>query len=114
MMTGERVIEQVSALAMLEEKFPGWRVVQTADLPEGCDEEINRTARLILIRTEAGRWAREWATAHAVAHLDLGHAGPVFTRQQEADADMLAGLWLDVEWDDIPMDGPPTVRLDQR
>lgn len=111
MRMGERVIEQFSALAALQEKFPGWRVVHTQDLDAGCDEEIHRSTRLILIKTEGGCWAREWATAHALAHLDLDHPGPVFSLDQESDADLLAGLWLDVEWDDVPMDGEPTVYL---
>jgi len=104
----KRLVDQFCVTEELEQRWPGWRVVQTNELPLGCNEEIHHESRLILISEVDDA---EWATAHAIAHLELKHKGVTFTQMEEADADLLAGLWLDVEWDDIPMDGEPTVSM---
>jgi len=108
--------EQFGALEDMAARWPEWDVMQTPDLP-ARGEEFHIRSNLILVGVQATEDGREWAVAHAVAHLDLGHhleGVPVFTAEQEADADYCATMRLDVEWDDILLDGEPTVNLRMR
>ncbi|MET3962440.1 hypothetical protein ABIE44_002374 [Marmoricola sp. OAE513] len=78
--------------ADVAERYPGW-VVATVDLGGLVPEVLCWTRRIILIEREQSAHARRSSLAHAVAHLDLGHARTLnghFERREEAQADRLA------------------------
>jgi hypothetical protein len=120
MLRGERVCETYRPEADFVERWPEWSVFDTSDLPPG--ERFSPTLRTVLMNSDGDR---EWAMAHVVAHLDLAHHlmmdEGTFSEAQEADAEGLAGIRLGLydwseaaesdedEWDDVPMDGEPTV-----
>lgn len=70
-----------------------------------CDEIIEWSMKVILVDTRRFN-DLGWSLAHAFAHIDLGHHqrqpvdGAPFSCEQERDADGLAKLRLDMEWDD--------------
>jgi hypothetical protein len=120
MMRNERVHEKHQPERELVERWPEWSVFDTPDL-EPCAERFSFELRTILMNSDGDR---EWMTAHVLAHLDLGHhleVGDDFSETEESDADMLVRVRLDLfdfsplaekdEWDDIPIDGEPTVYL---
>lgn len=81
--------------AEMAERWPDWTVRPTA--LHGIDEVVAPASRLILLDATRATW--DWAVAHALAHLDLGHhedGRGAFTFEQEQDADWLARLRLDV------------------
>jgi hypothetical protein len=121
-MTVVRTITQHDPTTRLNGDLAGW-IIADEHLPF-CDEIICYSQRVILVDSRRFN-DLDWCLAHAFAHLDLGHAqdgdtdGAPFSCQQEKDADDLARIMLDMEWDvepqpqmfDLPaMDGPPTVR----
>jgi hypothetical protein len=124
-MPDERVCETYHPEVDLAERWPDWWLFDTPDLPRG--ERFSPTLKTILFNSGGDR---EWAVAHLLAHLDLGHhlamREGTFTSAQEADADLLRRIRMDLlrfeddsrpddaGWDEIPLDGPPTVRLDSR
>jgi hypothetical protein len=124
----ERVHEKYDPEADLAKRWPGWTVLDTPDVEPG--ERFFPGYRTVVMNSNGDR---EWLFAHVVAHLDLDHhvVSGDFTPGDEADADWLAGVRLDLlrlsgspgepepvaiaaesdedEWDDVPMDGEPTV-----
>lgn len=128
-MRGERVCVKYQPEADLAARWPDWAFFETTDIPRG--EHFSTVHQSILVNSGGDR---EWAVAHVLAHLDLGHHlmdGGTFTEAQEADADLMASIRLDLlrwtdhggtagldepdveghGWDDVPMDGDPTVDL---
>jgi hypothetical protein len=109
----DRHIDPFDPYSDLAAKWPEW-TVKLVELG-GLDEVIVTSRQLILI--DPARGGEEWAVAHACSHLDLSHhlAGPggTFSAAQEADADWLARVRLDVsiDWPEIAVDGDPTQRL---
>lgn len=88
-----RDINQYDAAADLKARFPSWKVeVRTS----GPAEQIDAVYRTIQVNPPR---SVGYALAHAVAHLDLGHACQHgrgrFSPQQEADAHWLAELRMD-------------------
>lgn len=76
-------------------KWPDWHIGR-CDLQGRAPELIARTIRIILVDTQQWDADPEWAQAHAVAHLELGHLqgpGSVTTAQENA-ADKLARKML--------------------
>lgn len=81
-------------------RYPDW-IVATADLGGIIPEVMCRVRRVILIEADQSPAAQRSSLAHAVAHLDLGHARTMsgfFENREEADADRLAAERL------IPLD----------
>ena len=81
-------------------RYPDW-LVATADLGGLVPEVLCRVRRVILIDLEQSPEAQRSSLAHAVAHLDLGHAqtlSPFFETREEIQADRLAARRL------IPLD----------
>jgi hypothetical protein len=78
----------------LAKRWPDWTVHETT-MVDGSTERFYPDSRLVLIDSTGDT---EWRMAHALAHLDLGHAAGTgaFTAQQEADATGLAALRLDL------------------
>jgi hypothetical protein len=72
-------------------------VIGTADLGGVIPEVLSRRRRVILLEREHGPAERRSSLAHAVAHLDLGHAETSdgwFERREEVEADDLASRRL--------------------
>lgn len=90
-----RVIEDYNALADARSRYSNWRIVLDS---EGAPEEIDCLERTIYLNPCT---SLEYAVAHVIAHLDLGHlcihSAAQFTGQQERDAHDLATLRLDQE-----------------
>lgn len=90
-----RVIADYDPEQDLAQKHPQWSV-RLSSL-HGMGEIVDIAKRLILI--DSSSRGDDYAYAHAVAHLDLGHitraANGEFTAQQEADAHWLALIRLD-------------------
>jgi hypothetical protein len=122
----ERVHEKHKPQQEMAERWPEWSVFDTPDLAPMA-ERFSFNLRTILMNSDGDR---EWMTAHVLAHLDLDHhlEGGDITAAEESDADLLARIRLDLlafdemgdaqepepegaEWDDVPMDGEPTVYL---
>lgn len=83
------------------ERYPDW-VVGTADLGGLIPEVLSRSRRVILLEQEHSAAQRRSSLAHAVAHLDLGHAQTLngwFEQREELEAEDLAGRRL------IPVEG---------
>lgn len=79
----------------LRDRYPDWVMRHRPLL--GLSEVLCRRRRVILIEREMSRSARLCAEAHAVAHLDLGHADVldgVLEAREEAAADLLAARRL--------------------
>lgn len=73
-------------------RYPDW-IVTTADLGGVIPEVMCRVRRVILIEADQSPAAQRSSLAHAVAHLDLGHARTTsgfFENREEAEADRLA------------------------
>ena len=92
---GQRRIEKYDPVADAAERHKEW-TIRLAPL-FGLGEVVDVPRKLILIdpQTRGGRYA----TAHALAHLDLEHVtetgGGAFTAEEESDADWLARVRLD-------------------
>jgi hypothetical protein len=128
----ERVCETHQPEDELKVRWPEWSVLDTVDLPLGS-EAFYVPLKAVAVNSDGDR---EWAMAHVLAHLDLGHhltkPDGDFGVTEEDEADLMARIRLDVlradmavvpevivesgefEWADIPVDGPPTVRLRRR
>ncbi|MCW2752839.1 MAG: putative Zn peptidase [Marmoricola sp.] len=81
-------------------RYPEW-IVTTAHLGGVIPEVMCRARRVILIEVDQSPAAQRSSLAHAVAHLDLGHARTTagfFENREEAEADRLAAERL------IPLD----------
>jgi len=81
-------------------RYPDW-VVRTADLGGVIPEVLSHRRRVILLEREHGPAQHRSSLAHALAHLDLGHAqtaGGWFEQREEVQAEDLAGRRL------IPLD----------
>jgi hypothetical protein len=84
-------------LAALWERWPGWSLTFTQ--LGGVPERICLDSKTIYVDTEhwpEGCW---FAGVHAIAHLDWGHMDgdePCFTEEQEALADWVAKVKLDI------------------
>jgi hypothetical protein len=79
-------------------RWSAWKLRLTP-LPGDCNERFYPDSREVHIDPAGDP---EWAVAHATAHLDLRHhlvALDGFTPEQEADADGLARLRLDMNPD---------------
>jgi hypothetical protein len=89
-------VEIYDPAADAAERWPEW-TVRLADL-HGLGEVIDLDARVIL--TDSAQCGPEMALAHSLSHLDLGHLEAVpsgrFSEAQEADADWLAEVRLDL------------------
>jgi hypothetical protein len=120
MKRSERVYEKHQPERELTERWPEWSVFDTPDL-DPMGERFHFELRAILMNSDGDR---EWMSAHVLAHLDLGHHLAVgeITEAEESDANMLVLIRLDLfdfdaasttvdEWDDVPVDGEPTVHL---
>lgn len=73
-------------------RYPDW-IVTTADLGGVIPEVMCRVRRVILIEVDQSPASQRCSLAHAVAHLDLGHARTTagfFENREEAEADRLA------------------------
>lgn len=107
MTTPERAIEPFDPHTHLASRWSEWTVKLTE--MHGVNEVFDARRRVILIDPQGDE---PWALAHAAAHLDLSHhltgEGGPFSPGQEADADWLARINLDlIEWP--PTDGDPSV-----
>jgi Zn-dependent peptidase ImmA (M78 family) len=74
------------------DRYPDW-IVRTADLGGVIPEVLSRARRVILLEREHSPAQRRCSLAHALAHLDLGHAetpGGWFEHREEVEADDLA------------------------
>lgn len=98
-MTTERLIHAYDPLLDLADRHPKWRIEATR--LHGIGEVVDVPRHLILI--DPGKRGSQYAVAHALAHLDLGHVnrcgGGSFTDQQERDAHWLASMRMDSEAD---------------
>lgn len=77
-------------------RYPDW-VIRTADLGGLIPEVLSRRRRVILVEREHSAARRRSSLAHAVAHLDLGHAeapGGWFEQREELEAEDLASRRL--------------------
>jgi hypothetical protein len=75
-------------------RHPGWRLAVT-DL-HGIPEVICTHHKVILVDKHAWSEGADFALAHALAHLDLGHVDePEFTDEHEQQADYMAQVRLD-------------------
>lgn len=82
------------------DRYPDW-LVTTADLGGLVPEVLCRARRIILIDLDQSPEGQRSSLAHAVAHLDLGHARTLsqfFETREEIEADRLAARRL------IPLD----------
>lgn len=82
-------------------RYPDW-VIRHRPIG-GVPEVLCRARKVILIGTAQGPAARRCSLAHALAHLDLGHAevmSPQFEKREERDADRLAAERL-ITLDDL-------------
>lgn len=94
-----RTIHAYDPTTDLAERYPLWSI-RTIDL-HGIGEVIDAHLHTILI--DPSYRGEQYAVAHGLAHLDLGHVNPCgsghFTAQQELDAHWLARVRLDDEAD---------------
>lgn len=77
-------------------RYPDW-VVSSADLGGVIPEVLSRSRRVILLERNQTPAQRRSSLAHAVAHLDLGHAetpGGWFEQREEVEAESLAAQRL--------------------
>ena len=77
-------------------RYPDW-IVSTADLGGVIPEVLCRSRRVILLEREHDAAQRRSSLAHALAHLDLGHAqarAGWFEQREEAAAEDLASRRL--------------------
>ena len=77
-------------------RYPDW-IIRTADLGGLIPEVLSRSRRVILIEREHPPAQRRSSLAHAIAHLDLGHAqAPAgwFEQREEVAAEALAASRL--------------------
>lgn len=77
-------------------RYPDW-TVGAVDLGGVIPEVLSRSRRVILIEREHSAAQRRCSLAHALAHLDLGHAETLdgwFENREEIEADDLAGRRL--------------------
>lgn len=82
-------------------RYPDW-VIRHRPIG-GVPEVLCRARKVILIGTAQGPAARRCSLAHAIAHLDLGHAevmSPQFEKREERAADKLAAERL-ISLDDL-------------
>ncbi|HET6154323.1 MAG TPA: ImmA/IrrE family metallo-endopeptidase [Marmoricola sp.] len=82
--------------ADLAHRYPDW-VVVAADLGGLVPEVLSVARRVVLLEREQSQAGLRCSLAHAVAHLDLGHAHTIagfFESREEADADALAAVRL--------------------
>lgn len=78
------------------ERFPGW-LIRHRPLPEGLREVLCPQRRVIVIDAGDSWPAKRCSLAHAIAHLDLGHAeipGRIFDRDHERHANQMAARRL--------------------
>jgi hypothetical protein len=78
--------------ADLARRYPDWLVV-AADLGGLVPEVLSPARRVVLLEREQSPAGLRCSLAHAVAHLDLGHARTIagfFESREEAQADGLA------------------------
>lgn len=83
-----------SPVAHLREHHPGWDL--GVRKLKGGAEMIIEDARLVLVDEDALMLGGARVTAHALGHVELhqGQMDGAFTEAQEAEADMLAQMWL--------------------
>lgn len=77
-------------------RYPDW-IVRTADLGGVIPEVLSRARQVILLEREHTEAQQRCSLAHALAHLDLGHAETPsgwFENREEVEADDLAGRRL--------------------
>jgi Zn-dependent peptidase ImmA (M78 family) len=77
-------------------RYPDW-VISTADLGGIIPEVLSHSRRVILLEREHDAAQQRSSLAHALAHLDLGHAqtaGGWFERREEIEAEALAARRL--------------------
>jgi Zn-dependent peptidase ImmA (M78 family) len=77
-------------------RYPDW-IVGDADLGGLIPEVLSRSRRVILLEREHDSAQRRSSLAHALAHLDLGHAqapGGWFEQREEVEAEDLASRRL--------------------
>ena len=98
-MPTNRTIHAYAPMGDLSLRHPLWRV--HASSLHGIGEVFDVPRRTVLI--DPGTRGKQYAVAHALAHLDLGHVkscgGGAFSEQQERDAHWLAQLRVDSEAD---------------
>ena len=108
---GQRRIDKYDPAADAAERHKEW-TIRLAPL-FGLGEVVDLPRKLILIDPE--KRGDRYATAHALAHLDLEHVsetgGGAFTAEEETDADWLARLRLD---DPDPVDREPEEQYAHR
>ncbi|MFL6171978.1 MAG: ImmA/IrrE family metallo-endopeptidase [Marmoricola sp.] len=77
-------------------RYPDW-VISAADLGGVIPEVLSRSRRVILLERSHSSAQRRSSLAHALAHLDLGHAETPngwFEQREEVEAEDLAGRRL--------------------
>jgi len=77
-------------------RYPDW-VIRDADLGGVIPEVLSRSRRVILLEREHPPAQRRSSLAHALAHLDLGHAETPsgwFEQREEIEAESLAARRL--------------------
>jgi Zn-dependent peptidase ImmA (M78 family) len=77
-------------------RYPDW-IVSTADLGGLIPEVLSHSRKVILLEREHDPDRRRSSLAHALAHLDLGHAetaGGWFEQREEIEAEDLAARRL--------------------
>ncbi|MFL6158597.1 MAG: ImmA/IrrE family metallo-endopeptidase [Marmoricola sp.] len=82
--------------ADLADRYPDW-TVGTADLGGVIPEVLSRSCRVVLLEASDPPARQRCSLAHAVAHLDLGHAAVLsgfFENREELQADELAAVRL--------------------
>jgi hypothetical protein len=73
-------------------RYPEW-VIRHRNIGGVIPEVLCRARKVIIIGTSQGPDGRRCSLAHAIAHLDLGHAEvrtSYFEKREERDADRLA------------------------
>ena len=94
-----RIVATYNAAADGAMRWPDWRIL-TTNFHGVTTELLCPSKRAVLVDQEWYEQDPEWAVAHQVAHLDLGHhldLGRPYTSEDEAQADWLAQLRLDRE-----------------
>ncbi len=78
------------------DRYPDW-VIRHRNIGGVIPEVLCRRRKVIIIGTGQNNAARRCSLAHAIAHLDLGHAEALsvdFEKREELEADKLAGTRL--------------------
>lgn len=103
-------------------RYPDW-VIRRRNLGWGLTEVLCRRSRVILLEQGTDAAQRRCSLAHAIAHLDLGHAAAGadrYDRRQEAEAHQLAArrllpledlVWA-AQWTHDPVEAAVELEVD--